>query len=608
MTPNSITCRRLATLLLCCFALWGSAQLSAQSSLGLETNQAAGSLGITSQESFLRVEQAYQITITQQGDNQLALDWQIAPGYYLYRDNFAFKANGQTPSAEYEQGIVKYDEYFQEDLEIFHDSTRVILTDLPAPPYTLQVTSQGCADAGLCYPPYKQTFQVDGTNPIAEMADAPVNGGGNDGGNGASSGGTNGTNTEPPFSLGTWVASLIFAFIGGIILNLMPCVFPVLSIKALSLANSHHSQRALSQHGWAYTAGCVATFIAIAAVMLALRAGGAAIGWGFQLQSPVVIAGLLYLFFILGLSLSGVINLGSSFMGLGQGATQGHKLHHSFFTGALASVVASPCTAPMMGAALGFAITQPSAVALTVFAALGLGMATPFLLITLVPSASQLLPKPGAWMDTLKQALAFPMYAACVWLLWVLANQTSNNHLAMVGLGLVAIAFALWLLQHLPSRTLWRRTGQASAALVATVAVYIAASYKPATVDPLWESYSPQRLAELRRNEQATLVNLTAAWCITCLANEKVALSTDAVRQAMVEHNIQGLKGDWTNADPQITELLHQYGRSGVPLYLYFPASTSAEAVVLPQLLTPDIVLNTFTKHDKGEIAEISGF
>lgn len=571
--------------------------LAANDPLGLTPSSAANSLGIESnQDEFLRVEQAYQVNLRYQGDQQLLLDWQIEPGYYLYKNNFTFKANGQTLPAEYQAGVVKFDDYFQEELEIFQLQTQVALKDLPSPPFQLEVTSQGCADAGLCYPPRKQLFDIQNTTgPILEVNPSADTG----------SRATKPSAMQTPFSLGTWLASLLFALLGGLILNLMPCVFPVLSIKALSLANSQQNEHRLHLHGWAYTAGCVATFVAIAAAMLMLRAGGAAIGWGFQLQSPVVIAFLLYLFFVMGLSLAGAVNLGSSLMGLGQSATQGSRLHHSWMTGALASIVASPCTAPLMGAALGYAVTQPAVVALSIFGALGFGMALPFLLLTYVPTAITALPKPGPWMETLKQALAFPMFLSCVWLLWVLTNQTDANHLAIISFGLVLIAFALWLWQHLPHKPVAKRLGQTAASICVAIAALAAVTYQPPKDDPLWQAYSPQRLAQLRSDGQGVFINLTASWCLTCLANERVALSSDSVRQVMNQQNIQGLKGDWTNADPEITELLQQYGRSGVPLYLYFPPDTNSNAVILPQLLTPEIVLNTFQARNTDNLATI---
>lgn len=593
------------SLLLTCFFLLLSPVFSAAAQAQdpfANNGNGLSTLGDESAPAFLRVEEAYQVQVHVL-DDHLELAWYIEPNYYLYQSKFKFRTDGQTLPAEFEKGKVKYDEYFQEDVEVFYDSTLVKVNNAADKPYNLKVTSQGCADAGLCYPPYHQYFEIDPINKTATEVGPPTDG------SLSVADETEGLNTnfdqQTPFNITTWLTSIIFALIGGMILNLMPCVFPVLSIKVLSLANSKESQHKMHLHGWAYSVGCVFTFVVIASIMLALRASGEAVGWGFQLQSPAVITALLYVFFLMGLSFSGVINLGSSLMGVGQNSTQGNKLHHSWMTGALASVVASPCTAPMMGAALGYAITQPAYVALSIFAALGFGMALPFLLLTYLPKAASLLPRPGAWMDTLKQFLAFPLYLSCVWLLWVLANQTNNNHLALVICGLVAIAFALWLAKLTPSKGFAKWFNRFTAVASVAFAIFVGLNFTPAKQDELWLAYSPERLSELRDQDKPVFVNLTASWCITCLANERVALGTDAVRGAMAENGVQGLKGDWTNADPQITDLLKQYGRSGVPLYLYYPADKQAEAIILPQLLTTDIVLQAITSSQESEVAEL---
>ncbi|GLS25199.1 hypothetical protein GCM10007877_09130 [Marinibactrum halimedae] len=553
------------------------------------------------------MEEAYNVEV-EFSDNQLLLRWFIEPGYYLYKEKFKFKVDGQTHTATLEKGKVKYDEYFEKDLEVFYNTTVATLDTQSLPrQLSLKVTSQGCADAGLCYPPYHQYFDIDLDEKLAQETGKPST----TGGSSQNISGNIDSNTVDTTSLSDgsatnlWI-SLLFAVIGGAILNLMPCVFPVLSIKAISLSNAHLSPHQQHLHGWAYTLGCIATFVAIAAVMLALRAGGEAIGWGFQLQSPMVITLLMYLFFVMGLSFSGVINIGSRWMGLGQEASQGDGLRHSVMTGALASVVASPCTAPMMGSALGYAITQPTFIALLVFAALGFGMALPFLLLSYLPKLANAMPKPGAWMDTLKQALAFPLYLTSVWLLWVLINQTNSNQVALVATGLVAIAFAIWLLPKLPEKGTGLWIGRLTALGAISLALNFAVNAKPEKADELWVAYTPKTLQELREEGRAVLVNLTATWCITCLANEKVALSTDTVRNAMKANNVQGVKGDWTNADPQITELLNQYGRSGVPMYLYFPPKKNAKAELLPQLLTPEIITDAIQRHKNNNLADIS--
>lgn len=382
--------------------------------------------------------------------------------------------------------------------------------------------------------------------------------------------------------------ALALALLGGLILNLMPCVFPVLSIKALALVNKGDHKG----EGLAYTAGVLASFAVLAGVLFALRAGGQQVGWGFQFHSPVFVLVVAYLLFLVGLSLSGLFAIGGSFTGVGSALASRQGLAGSFFTGVLAAVVATPCTAPFMGAALAFALAQPAVVLLAVFLALGLGLALPFLILAFWPAAQRWLPRPGAWMDKFKQALAFPMYAAVVWLLWVLAQQTGPDGVALALIGLVLIAFGLWW-RHSSGASLVG-TGAAVASLV--LALGLAAWIKPvaadATVaaDAATEAYSAARLADLRAQNKPVFVNMTASWCISCLVNERVALSRPEVKAAFAQAGITYLKGDWTREDPAITAVLKAHGRSGVPLYLYY-APGAAEAQVLPQILTPGLVV-----------------
>lgn len=390
---------------------------------------------------------------------------------------------------------------------------------------------------------------------------------------------------SPESDLGL-LPALALALVGGLILNLMPCVFPVLSIKALALVREGNHKA----EGLAYTAGVLLSFAALAAVLVALRAGGQQVGWGFQFHSPVFVLIVSYLLFIVGLNLSGVFDFGGSFTGVGSNLAARQGLAGSFFTGVLAAVVATPCTAPFMGAALAFALAQPAAVMLAVFLALGLGLALPFLILAFWPAAQRWLPRPGAWMDKFKQFLAFPMYAAVVWLLWVLAQQAGPDGVAMALGGLVLIAFALWV----------RRAGQGVVSGVAMVASFALALgvvhwIKPVELTEVRaesnvEAYNAERLAELRAQNKPVFVNMTAAWCISCLVNERVALSRPEVKEAFAKAGVAYLKGDWTREDPHITAVLKAHGRSGVPLYLYY-APGAAEAQVLPQILTPGLIV-----------------
>ncbi|MDP4535691.1 protein-disulfide reductase DsbD family protein [Alkalimonas collagenimarina] len=393
------------------------------------------------------------------------------------------------------------------------------------------------------------------------------------------------------FGLGAFMLALLLAAGGGLILNLMPCVFPVLSLKAISLANNSGDSARQKRDAWSYTLGVLAMFALLALVLIGLRAAGAAVGWGFQLQNPWLVGGLAYLFFALGLSLSGLVQFGSRLMQLGSGLGQQQGAKGSFFTGVLAVIVASPCTAPFMGAALGYAVTQSAPVALLVFLALGFGMALPFLLLAYSRRMARLLPKPGAWMDTLKQWLAYPLYLTTVWLLWVLGRQAGVDAQALVLVGLVCLAAALWLFGRHQLGLGFRLAPQLSWAL-ALLALLLLVVLQPqqgsqsSSTQAHWEPWSPARLAELTTEQQPVLVNMTADWCITCLVNERVALNTDSSRQALQDYGVTYLKGDWTLRDADISIYLQSYQRDGVPLYvLYWPGK---EPLVLPQILTPN--------------------
>lgn len=402
---------------------------------------------------------------------------------------------------------------------------------------------------------------------------------------------------------------LLLAVAGGMILNLMPCVFPVLSIKGLSLVEQARKEPgAVRAKGLAFAAGVIASMLLLALVLLALRAGGQQIGWGFQLQSPVFVTFLAYLLMAVGLNLSGVFELGGSLAGVGDSLTHGRGLSASFFTGVLTTVVATPCTAPYMAAAVGAALTQSTGMALAIFAALGLGLALPYLLLSFAPVLRHALPRPGAWMDTLKQVFAFPMYASAAWLVWVLAQQVSPVGLAAALSGLVLIALAAWL---------YRKSGDAlgrarAFCLVAAVVTLGLAGLLASFVTPAgvasqaadshqtgnsdgWQPYRVDTLQSLVAEGKPVLVNFTAAWCLTCLVNERNAFADPAVEDVFRRKGVVLLKGDWTNRDPTITRALAQFGRAGVPLYVVYNADPGhPEPRVLPQLLSADLVRTTF--------------
>lgn len=395
--------------------------------------------------------------------------------------------------------------------------------------------------------------------------------------------------------------ALLFALIGGVFLNLMPCVFPVLAMKILHLTGHGRAEwRERLVQGVAYTGGVLAFFALVAGLLLALRAGGAAVGWGYQLQYPPFVALMAYLFFVLGLSLSGAVTLGARLMGLGA-AGPGGGATGAFVTGGLAALVAAPCTAPFMGAALGYGLTLPWYSALAVMLTLGLGLALPFLLLAMVPAAARFLPRPGAWMETLKQFLAFPLFATAVWLVWVLAVQAGPDGVAAVLAGMVLLALGLWARERTLGASGRRRllgSGAGVAAFAVGLVLGLRVGEAPEAravarthtgAELAAQPFSPERLADARAAKRPVLVNMTAAWCITCLVNERVALSSPRIAGEFSSRELLYLKGDWTNRDPEITVYLERYGRTGVPLYvLYLPGR---DPQVLPQILTEGIVL-----------------
>ena len=400
------------------------------------------------------------------------------------------------------------------------------------------------------------------------------------------------------------LAAMLLALAGGIILNLMPCVFPVLSIKALALIrHGVHANRRTRLHGLAYTVGIILSFLVLAGLLLLLRAGGAQIGWGFQFQAPGFVLAMAWLMFAIGLSLSGVFTLGNSVAGLGEGLTEKSGYSGSFFTGVLATIVATPCTAPFMGVAIAYALAQPALHLILVFASLGLGLALPYLLLCNWPLLQRCLPRPGLWMERLKQTFAFPMYATALWLAWVLVLQAGTDSLLIVFGGMLVIAFAAWLFDSTRHFATNKRRIATLLSLALIIGAYVfgylglkpqaqtAQGASQESARQHWESYSEARLQALRAEGKPVFLNFTAAWCITCLANERVALNKDKVLGAFREQGITYLKGDWTNQDAAITQKLAEFGRSGVPLYVYYPADPRARPVVLPQLLTPEIVL-----------------
>ena len=563
------------TLQLCLLlSLWLPLSALAQNALSAYTQQ---------QTQFLPVDEAYQLTLVADGDQRLMVQWVIAPEYYLYRHAFKAQASdSEGPIAAnffVPDGLAKTDEFFG-DVEVYYDALEATVglertTELAQ----IKVTYQGCADAGLCYPPETKSFLWHmASGEIQAGSLAPT-----------SSALDSGDDASSSTGIGL-LAAIAFAFLGGIILNIMPCVFPILSLKALSFTHGSADQH--RRASLVYAAGVIVSFMALASVLVAIQQTGQLIGWGFQLQNTGFVIGLAYLFTVMGLSLNGLIHFGTSMMNVGQSLTEQDGDAGNFFTGVLAVVVASPCTAPFMGTALGYALTQPIVVTLIVFAALGAGMALPMVILSHSSAAVRALPKPGPWMDTAKNVLAFPLYLTSVWLLWVAGNQAGVNTMALALSGLVLLALAAYLYGDTKLRK-----GLSIILVAGAVFLAIPSDNKPGGSDSsraLSEgqiAWSASVLNDYIERGDPIFVDVTADWCITCLANEAAVLFTPEMEQAFIDADIPYMIADWTDYDADIGRFVQSHGRSGIPLYVMYPRGVGSTPVILPQLLTRDIVL-----------------
>ena len=413
---------------------------------------------------------------------------------------------------------------------------------------------------------------------------------------------TPGTVAPPPpaFSFLGLARIAGFAFLGGMLLNLMPCVFPVLFLKGLALVNSGAEERhKLRAHGFVYTLGILVSFWALVGALLGLRAAGATLGWGFQFQSPVFLSLMASLLFFLGLSLAGQFDIGLTLTSTGGSLAAKQGYAGSFFTGVLAVVVATPCTAPFMGAAVGYALAQSAAVTFTVFTALALGLAAPYVALTLHPAWTRLMPKPGAWMEVLKQAVSVPIFGTVIWLAWVIAQAYGAALLAALLSSLLLLAVAGWFLGRWPARRWATIIAMFIVVAVAAVSVVAPREFAVAATSSMrsstkgstatWQPWSADVVQHSLAAGQPVFVDFTASWCLSCQVNERVALDTPEVMQAFGAKNVVLLRADWTREDPAITQALAALGRSGVPVYaLYTPGQSTPQ--LLPQVLTPGIV------------------
>ena len=418
------------------------------------------------------------------------------------------------------------------------------------------------------------------------------------------------TTATPPTDFSAILGAIGLAFVGGILLNLMPCVFPVLFIKGLALVqSSQHERHRLRAHGWVYTLGILVSFWIVVAILIALRAAGRQLGWGFQFQSPTFLALMAMLLFFFGLALAGQFEIGLSLTSAGGGLAQKSGYAGSFFTGILAMIVATPCTAPFMGPAIGYALAHSTWISFAVFTALALGLALPYLALAYFPAWARLLPKPGAWMEVLKQAVSIPIFATVIWLVWVFAQVAGATALMGLLAAFLLLAVAGWFLGRWPGKKL--ATTIAAIVLIFAIgisvwSVYVLGSPSRSEMADVakviaegklarsttWQPFTPTLLAESRARGKPVFVDFTASWCLSCQVNERLILDRADVQQRLRDSGAVLLRADWTNQDPAITQALAALGRSGVPTYALYPADPAAPAHVLPEVLTPGIVMD----------------
>lgn len=534
-------------------------------------------------EDFVPVDQAFQVNVSRNG-SELYVDFDIRDGYYLYKDKYRVTPfDGFAVSLpEFSLNeVVTFDPNFNEELSVFYGYMEVTQEVAQEGGY-FQVTYQGCADAGLCYAPQKRLFTFDGLPYVKPVS------------------GVEAPNEAPAVAIGqqlTYVSlftAASFALFGGLILNLMPCVFPVLSIKAFSIARHAHNRDQSRSNALAYSAGVISSFILVALLLLVVRRFGDWVGWGFQLQSPAFVSFLVVLFFLMALAMSGYFTVSSRWIGLGDSLSSKAGLTGSFFTGVLATVVATPCTAPFMGTAIGFALAQSPVVGLAIFAFMGLGLSLPVLAIGFVPRLAGYLPTPGKWMHSFQQLLAFPLFLTTLWLLWLLVQLQGEQALLKVGTGLVLVAMALWPVLASPARSSQAAmVKRGSQLLIAIAGIWFI--FSPVRADQAWVDYRPEVVRAALNNDRPVFIDVTADWCITCKVNEKIALSGSRFEQLVEEHNILLVRADWTEPSENVDQLIAEHNRQGVPLYLYY-AKGSSRAEILPQLLTFALVEQTFSR------------
>ncbi|AIF45813.1 protein-disulfide reductase DsbD family protein [Dyella japonica] len=550
----------------------------------------------------LPAEQAFHLEAIAKDRQHLLLRWTMAKGYYLYRDQTTLKLKDtgglSLARPEWPAGVEHEDAHFGKTT-VFFDQVEVPVAiegdTAGRNAVNLDASFQGCQDGGICYPLMTRALSIElsGAAPTSGAVAEPAP-------------------EMPPANLAqgplevSLLTALLLALGGGLVLNLMPCVLPVLSIKAVGMLESGESPAKARSHALFYTAGVLSSFALIGIAIVALRSAGHALGWGAQLQQPVVVGVLACVMFAVGLSMSGMVQFGTSLGNVGSSLASRSGHAGDFFTGVLAVAVASPCTAPFMGSALAYAFAAPMINALLVFLMLGIGLALPFLAVGFVPALARLLPRPGAWMETLKQILAFPMYLTAAWLVWVLAHQRGADAVGLVLVAAVLLAATLWWFERSRSRGAVSRVFVVVlAALTLVPLFYLSKVQAPAQAVVATDgvvAYSPEKLAELRKAGTPVFVDMTADWCVTCKANEHAVLDTEAFRELLKKTGAVYMKGDWTDVNPTIAAFLQQYHSPGVPLYVVFPKD-GGEGRKLPTVLTSSLVEDALTKAAGNPVA-----
>jgi thiol:disulfide interchange protein len=572
-------------------ALADSAPVSNNGAFGDALHALGGKSSATGSGPLLP-EQAFRLEALASAPGHLLLRWSMPKGYYLYKDQTALQlrdAPGLTLTPAWPSGVMHRDAKYGSVTVYFDQLELPVAVDgdlAGVKSLALDASFQGCQDGGLCYPVMRRSLTID-------LAAA-----------GTSSASTATAPEMPPADVAgaplqvSLLSALLLALGGGLVLNLMPCVLPVLSIKAVSILESGESSASARRHALYYSAGVLCSFAALGLGILALRSAGHALGWGSQLQQPLLVGVLACVMLAVGLSMSGVVQFGASLGNTGASLASRSGPAGDFFTGVLAVVVASPCTAPFMGSALAYAFAAPMLSALLVFLMLGIGLALPFLLIGFVPALARLLPRPGRWMETLKEVLAFPMYLTAVWLVWVLAHQRGADAVGLVLVAMVLLAMALWWFERSRHGRAFNKVVVAALAIAALVPLYMLTHVAPpastAAAQDGVVAYTPEKLASLRASDTPVFVDMTADWCVTCKANEHTVLDSDAFRALLKRTGAVYMKGDWTDVNPTISAFLQQYHSPGVPLYVVFPKHGGL-GNQLSTVLTPSMVEQALT-------------